>query len=311
MTRKVKIAKKPRPVTALSAVRPFSARIGLTYGLTFTEDLLELSYPWATGLAIDGLIAHNFYQALPIVIAWSLRATIGCIRQMYDTRLYTTIYNTIVEATILRQRRAGVGSTSVAARSAMSREFVTFFEIDVPVVITALIGIVGSAVILLWYDLVIGALVSLLFIPVFIVNRVYVRVTTHLNHSLNNQLEKEVGFIETIDAPEIRTHFSEVRKWRVKLSDAAAINWTIIEVLSIFVFIAVLLRATVMPDLDTGDIFAILVYVWKLMEGLDHVPTIVQQLTRLRDISRRISEGASLEAVSATIEETEPESRPM
>jgi hypothetical protein len=179
------------------------------------------------------------------------------------------------------------------------------------VVITALIGIVGSAAILLWYDLVIGALVSLLFIPVYLVNRVYVRVTTDLNHALNNQLEKEVAFIETVNATEIRTHFSEVRKWRVKLSDAAAYNWTIIEVLSIFVFIGILMRATAMADLDTGDIFAILVYVWKLMEGLDHVPTIVQQLTRLRDISRRISEGASLEDVSATIEETEPDAKPM
>lgn len=311
MARKMKIPAKPRQVTALSAVSPFRWRIALTYALTFAEDLLELSYPWATGLAIDGLIAHDIYQALPIVIAWSLRAMIGCVRQMYDTRLYTSVYNTIVEATILRQRRAGIGSTSVAARSAMSREFVTFFEIDVPVVITALIGIVGSAAILLWYDLVIGALVSLLFIPVYLVNRVYVRVTTDLNHALNNQLEKEVAFIETIDATDIRTHFSEVRKWRVKLSDAAAYNWTIIEVLSIFVFIGILMRATTMVDLDTGDIFAILVYVWKLMEGLDHVPTIVQQLTRLRDISRRISEGASLEDVSATIEETEPDAKPM
>ena len=310
MPRKKKLL-KPRPRTAISAVRPFSTRIGLTYALTFTEDLLELSYPWATGLAIDGLIAHDFNQALPIVIAWTLRAAIGCFRQMYDTRLYTEVYNRIVEETILRQRNAGVDATSVAARSAMSREFVTFFEIDVPVVITALIGIVGSAAILFWYDLIVGALVTLLFVPVYLVNRVYVRVTTDYNHALNNQLEKEVAFIETVDAGEIREHFANVRRWRVKLSDAAAYNWTIIEVLSIFVFIAVLLRATVMPNSETGDIFALLVYVWKLMEGLDHVPTVLQQLTRLRDISRRISEGASLEDVSASIEESEPDTKPL
>ena len=47
------------------------------------------------------------------------------------------------------------------------------------------------------------------------------------------------------------------------------------------------------------------------MEGLDHVPTIVQQLTRLRDISKRISEGASLEDVSEVIEETEPDDKPL
>jgi hypothetical protein len=47
------------------------------------------------------------------------------------------------------------------------------------------------------------------------------------------------------------------------------------------------------------------------MEGLDHVPTIVQQLTRLRDISVRISQGASVEDVSESLEETEPEQKPL
>jgi len=308
---KKKGALKPRKKTALDAVKPFSWRISLTYLLTFIEDLLELSYPWATGLAIDGLIEHDFRQTLPIVLAWSARASIGCFRQMYDTRVYTEVYNTIVEDTIIRQRKAGIEATSVAARSAMSREFVTFFEIDVPVVITSLIHILGSAIILFLYDFQIGALAALLFIPVYFVNRVYVRVTSRLNRELNDQLEKEVVYIERAERNEVRTHFTLVRQWRVKLSDASAYNWTIIEVLSIGVFIAILLRATVLPESETGDIFAILVYVWRLMEGLDHVPTIVQQLTRLRDISIRISQGATVEDVSETLEETDPEQKPM
>jgi ABC-type multidrug transport system fused ATPase/permease subunit len=304
-------AVKPRKRTALDAVQPYRWRIALTYVLTFLEDLLELSYPWATGLAIDGLIAHEMHHALPIILAWSGRAMIGCFRQMYDTRVYTQVYNDIVEDTIVRQRKAGIEATSVAARSAMSREFVTFFEIDVPVVITSLIHIVGSAIILFWYDLLFGAIAALLFVPVYLVNRVYVRITARLNRALNDQLEEEVQYIERFDRQEVRSHFTAVRRWRVKLSDASAYNWTIIEILSILVFIAILLRAIVLPESETGDIFAILVYVWRLMEGLDHVPTIVQQLTRLRDISIRISQGATVEDVSETLEDTEPEDKPL
>ncbi|MFL5119407.1 MAG: hypothetical protein ACJ8C8_02940, partial [Microvirga sp.] len=98
-----------------------------------------------------------------------------------------------------------------------------------------------------------------------------------------------------------------VRCWRVRLSDAEAYNWTFIEVLSIFVFVAVLVRATYLPDTDTGDIFAILVYVWRFMENLDHVPQIVQQLTRLHDIRKRIEAGASVEDVGEEIEKTAEE----
>jgi ABC-type multidrug transport system fused ATPase/permease subunit len=303
------MARRPRvnSISALDALRPFRWRITLTYLLTFIEDLLELSYPWATGLAIDGLLDQHFMMAAPIIVAWTLRSAIGCFRQMYDTRLYTDVYNAIVTDTILRQRGAGVEATSVAARSAMSREFVTFFEKEVPVVVTSIIGIVGSAVILFYYDLVIGAVAASLFLPVYLLNRGYMRRSLRFNRGLNDQLEREVQVIEGVDPSAIRHHFEQVRCWRVKLSDAEAFNWTIIEVMSILVFIIVLVRATYIPTTETGDIFAILVYVWRLMENLDNVPQIVQQLTRLQDIGRRIEAGASIEAVGAEIEKAHEE----
>ena len=291
-----------KSVSALEAIRPFRARIALTYALTLIEDLLELSYPWATGLAIDGLLSHDYRMAAPVIIAWVCRSAIGCFRQMYDTRVYTQVYNSIVIETILRQRGAGVGTAGVAARSSMSREFVTFFEKDVPVIVTALIGIVGSALILFYYDLIIGAVVSLLFIPVYLINRRYSRRSLKLNEGLNNQLEHEVDVIEHAEPAAVKSHFTKLRIWRIKLSNAEAFNWTTIEVLSVLVFIVVLIRATYLPDIETGDIFAILSYVWRLMESLDHLPQIVQQLARLQDIRKRIEAGASIEDVGAEIE---------
>lgn len=300
-------AARARGPSALEAIRPFQFRIALTYFLTFVEDLLELSYPWATGLAIDGLLAQDYWQAAPIVVAWTLRSIIGCFRQMYDTRLYTSVYNAIVTDTILRQRGRGVPSTTVSARSAMSREFVTFFEKEVPVIFTSVVGIVGSALILFYYDLVIGAVTTALFLPVYLINRVYSRRSLKLNTGLNDQLEREVDIIEAADADTIRDHFVSVKGYRVKLSDAEAYNWTTVEVLSIIVFIAVLVRATYLPTTETGDIFAILVYVWRLMENLDNVPTIVQQIARLVDIRGRIEGGASIEAIGAEIERGQDE----
>ena len=293
--------------SAISALRPFRWRMALTYALTLTEDLLELSYPWATGLAINGLMAHDYRMIAPVMIAWVLHTAIGCCRQMYDTRLYTTVYNAIVVDTVLRQRQAGIEATKVAARSGMSREFVTFFEKDMPVVINTLVGIVGSAAILFYYDLIIGAVGDLLFVPVAIINRGYMRRSLALNRSLNDQLEHEVDVIGTAQEKPVADHFAEVRAWRVKLSDADALNWTTIEVLSMLVFLLVLLRVTYLTSVEIGTIFAIFVYVWRLMEKLDMAPQIVQQLMRLKDIRRRIEAGASIEAIGAEIEQTAPD----
>jgi ABC-type multidrug transport system fused ATPase/permease subunit len=293
--------------SALATLRRFRSRITLTYALTLVEDLLELSYPWATGVAINGLIEHDWTMAIPIVAAWGLRSAIGLARQMYDTRVYTTIYNAVVEDTILRQRRGGVLATSVAARSAMSREFVTFFEKDIPVLVTSIVGIVGSVAILFWYDWIIASLTASIFIPVYLVNRIYLRYTRHGNEGLNNQLELEVHEIEKADASTLRHHFEQVRCWRVRLSDAEAYNWAFIEVVSVIVFVLILIRATYLPETDSGDIFAILVYVWRFMENIDHVPQIVQQLVRLQDIRKRIEAGASIEDISIEIEKEHEE----
>jgi len=298
----------PRKSTpALEALRPFRGKITVTYVLNAVEDLLELSYPWATGLAIDGLIEGRWAETTPIIVAWCLRMAIGTFRKMYDTRVYTSVYNAIVTETILRQRKAGVKTTGLAARSAMAREFVTFFERDVPIIATAIIGVVGSAAILFYYDLLIGAVVSALFLPVYLINRVYSRHVLKLNTSLNNQLESEVQIIERNEPGALKKHYDDVRGWRVKLSDAEAKNWGTIEILSIFVFVAVLARSTYLPETGAGDIFAILSYVWRLMENLDHVPEIVQQLSRLIDIRRRIESGASIEQVGAEIEKAHEE----
>ncbi len=294
----------PRATSVAKTIRPFRWRIAFTYALTVIEDLLELSYPWATGLAINGLLAQDYRMIAPVMIAWVLHTGISFGRQLYDTRLYTEVYNTIVIDTVLRQRQSGIEPTKVAARSAMSREFVTFFEKDMPVVLNTLVSIVGSAAILFYYDLVIGAVGALLFIPVAIINRSYMRRSLMLNEGLNNQLEQEVQVIEAVQEKAIARHFAEVRAWRVKLSDADAFNWTMIEGLSILAFLLVLLRVTYMPNADVGTIFAIFVYVWRLMEKLDLMPQIVQQIMRLKDIRRRIEAGASIEAIGEEIHRT-------
>ena len=296
--------------SAAEAIRPFRWRISLTYALTVIEDLLELSYPWATGLAINGLLSHDYRMAAPVMIAWMLHTAVGCGRQMYDTRLYTEVYNAIVTDTVLRQRQAGIEPTAVAARSTMSREFVTFFEKDMPVVINAVVGIVGSAAILFYYDLVIGAAVTLLFVPVAVINRNYMRLSLALNASLNNQLEQEVKVIDGAQPQAVMGHFAEVRAWRIKLSDADARNWTMIEVLSMMVFVLVLLRVAYLPNPEAGTIFAMFFYVWRLMEKLDLSPQIVQQLMRLQDIRRRIEAGMPVEAIGAEIERDGADKRP-
>jgi ABC transporter transmembrane region len=64
----------PRASSVTETIRPFRWQIAFTYALTVIEDLLELSYPWATGLAINGLLAQDYKMIAPVMVAWMLRA---------------------------------------------------------------------------------------------------------------------------------------------------------------------------------------------------------------------------------------------
>ena len=75
-----------------------------------------------------------------------------------------------------------------------------------PVVLNAMVSVIGSAAILFYYDLVIGAIAALPFIPVAIVSRRYMRRSLMLNEGLNNQLEREVQVIEAAQQGAVTRH---------------------------------------------------------------------------------------------------------
>jgi ABC-type multidrug transport system fused ATPase/permease subunit len=64
--------------------------------------------------------------------------------------------------------------------------------------------------------------------------------------------------------------------------------FSIMEVFILAFFAAALVLSSRLPGVQAGTIFAILTYVNDLIDGLDTVPTLVQQFSRLRDIARRM-----------------------
>ncbi len=129
-----------------------------------------------------------------------------------------------------------------------------------------------------------------LIVPAFWLNRYYSRNTFALNRRLHDELEREVHVIEQGDANGVREHYAAAARWRVRLSDAEAINFSLMEFFILGVLLFSLVRflrgATPRP---AGDIFAVFRYVLMFIMGMDTVPRLVQQISRLRDIGFRLT----------------------
>ena len=145
----------------LPARRPLSLRILFranripilaSYALFMLENSLRLAQPLVLGLAINDLLNQS-YRGLAWFIAQHLsHMLIGSLRQVYDTRVFAGIYRDLASEMVVAQRDANIDISRIAARSAMSRAYIEFFERHVPTLIRASWSVVGGMAMLYFYD---------------------------------------------------------------------------------------------------------------------------------------------------------------
>lgn len=258
-----------------------------TYALFGVENVLILAKPLVFGLAIDGLLEGSLPGLVGLVAVHLTHVGIGVARRSYDTRAFTAIYSDVAARMITEQRGHGADVSRVAARSTLSREFVDFFEHQVPMLVQGIFGTVGALLVLATYDFALATLCLCLAGPAWLVNRIYARTITGLNTRLHDELEREIDVIEKSDAGEVKGHFERVAGWRVRLSDAEALNFGVMELFTLLLVAAALLRSCA-ATATAGDILAIFRYVLTFIMSLDVIPLLIHHLIRLQDIGNRI-----------------------
>jgi hypothetical protein len=273
-------------------VRRFRANwrpVTLTYALYNVENLLDLARPLVLGVAINGLIRCE-YAGLALLVAQHLaRLFVGTAWQMYDTRTFAAIYTDTVTRLVCRQRDAGIGVSTVAARSGLARELVDFLEHELRFVFASAYGVIGAVAMLIVYDRPLVLLCGVTLTPLLILSRRLARRSSGLNAELNDQLEREVEVIEDgRDAP-VSDHYRRLARYQIRLSDLGAWNFLQMEFFVLALIVAALARYCSLPGVEAGDIYAVFSYVMMFVGGLDCVPMLTQQLARLHDIGGRVS----------------------
>jgi ABC-type multidrug transport system fused ATPase/permease subunit len=261
----------------------------LTYVLFTLEMVGTLLRPFFLGMAVNDLVKGSYHGLILLCVVHFAYLIAGTIRHMYDTRTYSAIYTSLV--TQFLSRRFGRSEVSkLSAHSTLAREFVDFLEYDLVYVMEAFYNILGSLVLLMFYDLGVVGICFAALLPVVSISYVYGRKMKRLNKLKNDELEKQVDVITTGDIKTIRSHYNSLRKWQIKISDKEAINFGLMEIM-VMAVIGVSLLVTARTSgqaLQAGDIVGIYAYILKFVSGLDTIPYTVQRLSSLGDITRRI-----------------------
>ena len=263
-------------------------RILATYGLFSVENLLRLAQPLVMGWAIHDLLQSSMLGLTIFLGQHVVYLAIASARRLNDTRCFTRIHADLATGLVLDQRGREVEVSRVAARSALSREIVDFFERDMVVAIYCLYSVIGALAMLAWTDRVLVPWCLALILPAYLLSLWTGRQSLILNGRLNDEVELEVDIIERARPAEVRGHFDLIRRWRIALSDRDAFSFGVLETLIFVAVAAALVRTCARPGVDAGTIFAVLGYVLMYVSGIVNVPLLVQQFGRLRDIGRRL-----------------------
>ncbi len=261
----------------------------LTYSLFSLEMLGSLLRPFFLGLAVNDLIKGSYHGLIVLSAVHILWLVAGTIRHMYDTRTYSAIYTSLVTQ-FLSRRYSKSEVSKLSAHSSLAREFVDFLEFDLAYVVEAIYSIIGSLILLYFYDAAVVAVCFTLLIPVMVISYFYGKKMRRLTRLTNDELEKQVNIISEGNKEYIQGHYNKLRKWQIKISDKEAINFGIIEIMVMIVIASSLLISTNLfgTTMLAGNIIGMYTYILKFVSGMDTIPYTVQRLTSLSDITRRI-----------------------
>jgi ABC-type multidrug transport system fused ATPase/permease subunit len=267
----------------------FRWKILFTFALVTLEALTGILFPLLIGIAIDGLLEDSIDGVLYLSIAGVAALIVGSARRFYDTRIYSGIYCRITPEMIQNETNKDASVSRISARTGLLTEFVEFLENSMPEMINALISVVGILAIIATLNIdVFFACLSILGLIVFIYT-ITGKFNYKLNTKYNNQLEKQVDVLTARDSIAIKSFYQELMRWNVKLSDLETINYFVIWVGVIAVFIYTPITVIGAGILSYGLVFSIIMYVLNYAGSIVSFPLFIQQVIRLKEISARLA----------------------
>ena len=270
----------------LEIFKQFKTELMWIYFFMLITELSILATPFLLGKSIDGLINGNWSWLIFLGLSYFISNFFNYKRMVYDTKVYTKIYNSIVFR-FLKKNNFDV-STKMA-RTDMAHQIVGVLEGYVHYYIATVVTILGSIGFIYSENWRVGLLVTLGFILILIAVLVYYKKIKQAIKVRNNQYEKkgealEKGYLESI------SFFNRRRKLEIFESTLQGKNWFLIgSIKNLFLFLSIILLVTTTKNITIGSVVTVYSYVNNFMISLLSVPVAVEMFSRLSDILKRIN----------------------
>jgi len=270
----------------LEIFKQFKTELMWIYLFMLITELSILATPFLLGKSIDGLINGTWYWLIFLALSYFLSNFFNYKRMVYDTKVYTKIYNSIVFRFL---KKNNFDLSTKMARTDMAHQIVGVLEGYVHYYIATIVTILGSIGFIYSENWRVGLLVTSGFIIILLAVLVYYKKIKQAIRVRNNQYEKkgvalDKGYLDSV------SFFKRRRKLEIYESTLQGKNWFLIgSIKNLFLFLSIILLVTTTEKITIGSVITVYSYVNNFMISLLSVPVAVEMFSRLNDILKRIN----------------------
>ena len=249
-------------------------------------ELSILSQPYLLGKSIDGLLSGSYVWLIFLGISYFASNIFMYKRMVYDTKIYTKIYNNIV-LNFLKKNE--ISTSEKVARTDMAHDIVGVLEGYVHYYIATIVTVVGSIGFIFSVNWKIGILVSIAFILIMLAVLIFYKKIRQIINVRNNHYEKKVEAIQS-GYRFSTSFFNRRRKLEIMESNLQGKNWLVVGLLkNAFLLISIVLLIYTVKDVSVGNIITVYSYVNNFLVSLMSIPVAFEMYSRLSDILKRIN----------------------
>ena len=265
--------------------KQYKTQLTWIYVFMLLTELSILSTPFLLGKSVDGLTNNNYHWVILLGISYFISNFFNYKRMVYDTKVYTSIYNNIALKFL---KKDNVDLSTKIARTDMAHEIVHVLEGYVHYYIATIVTIIGSLIFIFSENWQVGVLIS--FAIVFITSAVfmlYKKIKQGINIS-NNHYEKKAKSIESGYASS-ESFFCRRRKIQIYQSTIQGKNWFLVNSIKyVFLILSIILLITTTKDITIGSVITVYSYVNNFLIALLSAPVAIEMVLRIKDVLKRL-----------------------
>ena len=285
-------------MTITTIVTKFKFPIALVLSFVLLENIAWIIEPTFFGKLLDALI-DKFYDKeqvnymLPLVIwifVYLLNVLGGTLHRLFSGKVYAKITADTATNVIAYSKKKEYSISVMFARAELAKEYIVFLKERLPEVTWQLSATFGAVFALFFYDWRIAAVAILVIIPIAFINNVYRKNVVTLQKNLHDTREDQYKIFEAGDMSKIHDYYNSMVIPQTKIARWSSIDYLIIKVLLMVIFIVVLFIAVDVDKFSTGRIYAIVAYIWTFIASTDYIPGLMESLTAVRELNTRLKE---------------------